>query len=600
MIITAIILPIPTIITAELEEKTPFVFGMTGPITNFDPVIIKGAGEAMPYYYDNVVEMLFAVNESDRTEIIGELAESSTWLNRTTADITIREGIYFHDGTPFNASAAKWNVDRMFNIAYENPIYTAYEILYIDADPYRDYFVGGPKADLIDNSDWDLSWVPAEGDFAFINRTELIDEFTLRIHCNGFSNEGALEAFLSINWMGMFSPTYYTSNEMEAWEGHDSLVSTGPFKFLYHDSVDGEGKIVVYENYWKAGSLYLDEVIYIVFETDSVATTTMLTGEIDYTIAVSDVSAINDSEMVNLIVGPAVGSMEATFMNNLNVNATIREALSFAFDYDNYIDYVKDGLRIRAGGVIPYNSPFYNDAIPLASFNITRARKVLIDAGISQGLTLESNNEDWVFLANSGNPIAEFNDTHSTPYWTGTVDAEIAAGERIGIKINRDARTSTWVGILQGPGRADLDLYHIPIMSDAYDPSAELAIWYHSTSNINFAYVDDPEIDEWIILAGLVGDFDTKYEIISNITDKLQNEIYPFMYLTHEIRYAALSADWEGDTGSGLDLWCQIVPASEPTPESPVIPGYSLDSISIIIILGVTMLIIAQRKKIRR
>ena len=44
---------------------------------------------------------------------INLLAESYYWKNKTCLQIKLREGIHFHDSTLFNASAAKWNLDRL-------------------------------------------------------------------------------------------------------------------------------------------------------------------------------------------------------------------------------------------------------------------------------------------------------------------------------------------------------------------------------------------------------------------------------------------------------------------------------------------------------
>ena len=42
---------------------------------------------------------------------------SSDGLNYT---ITLREGITFQDGTPFNASCVRWNIERAMKIFYQD------------------------------------------------------------------------------------------------------------------------------------------------------------------------------------------------------------------------------------------------------------------------------------------------------------------------------------------------------------------------------------------------------------------------------------------------------------------------------------------------
>jgi len=63
---------------------------------------------------EQVVETLFYYDLTDvDLPRINLLAESYHWFDTTHLDIKLREGILFHDGTPFNAVAAKWNLDRL-------------------------------------------------------------------------------------------------------------------------------------------------------------------------------------------------------------------------------------------------------------------------------------------------------------------------------------------------------------------------------------------------------------------------------------------------------------------------------------------------------
>ena len=63
---------------------------------------------------EQVAEGLFSYNypEVDLPRI-NLLAESYWWQNNVTLQIQLRKGVLFHDGTVFNAVAAKWNFDRI-------------------------------------------------------------------------------------------------------------------------------------------------------------------------------------------------------------------------------------------------------------------------------------------------------------------------------------------------------------------------------------------------------------------------------------------------------------------------------------------------------
>ena len=63
---------------------------------------------------EQVVETLFFYDLTDLDlPRINLLAESYFWENSTTLQIKLREDILFHDGTDFDADAAKWNLDRL-------------------------------------------------------------------------------------------------------------------------------------------------------------------------------------------------------------------------------------------------------------------------------------------------------------------------------------------------------------------------------------------------------------------------------------------------------------------------------------------------------
>ncbi len=65
---------------------------------------------------DQVCEGLYTYNLSDpELAIIPSLAiVDGTWtINGLIYTVTLRQGVTFHDGTKFNATAVKWTIDRL-------------------------------------------------------------------------------------------------------------------------------------------------------------------------------------------------------------------------------------------------------------------------------------------------------------------------------------------------------------------------------------------------------------------------------------------------------------------------------------------------------
>ncbi len=60
-----------------------------------------------------IYETLFYDDEN--MELKPELATSYIALGETEWEITLRKGVVFHDGTPFNADAVIYSFNRVFN-----------------------------------------------------------------------------------------------------------------------------------------------------------------------------------------------------------------------------------------------------------------------------------------------------------------------------------------------------------------------------------------------------------------------------------------------------------------------------------------------------
>ena len=149
-----------------------------------------------------VVETLVSVDESGNPS--SKLVESwDVSPDGKTYTFHLRKGVKFHDGTPFNAEAAKFCIE----------------------------WSGGRK--------------PAYR--KFIDRMEIIDDYTLRVHLNSYYYPFLLD--LASGWNSfVVSP-----NAVEpAWDPNGKLVEyigTGPFKLVDYKK-DQEAVLVRNDDYW--------------------------------------------------------------------------------------------------------------------------------------------------------------------------------------------------------------------------------------------------------------------------------------------------------------------------------------------------------------
>jgi peptide/nickel transport system substrate-binding protein len=201
-----------------------------------DPVSLDAQQETTApgaWVFGNVIEPLITLNAD--MEIEGRLAESWEFVDDTTLRFYLREGITFHDGTPFNADAVKFTWDRA-----------------LFADPPG-------------------RWASLAGPIAAVN---VIDEYTVDVVAE--AAYGPLLLTSTMVYTGVVSPT-----AVEAL-GEDyarNPVGTGPFKFVEwrtNESITLEAN----EDYWR-GRPELDRVIFRTVPEAGARTLALQSGEAD-------------------------------------------------------------------------------------------------------------------------------------------------------------------------------------------------------------------------------------------------------------------------------------------------------------------------------
>ncbi len=93
-------------------------YGTGSPMQTFDPHRAD-TGPAFSTYLTLVYDGLTRVAPDDTGDPLPALAKSWEWIDDVTIEFVLQEGVQFIDGEPFNAYAAKANIERM--IAAEGP-----------------------------------------------------------------------------------------------------------------------------------------------------------------------------------------------------------------------------------------------------------------------------------------------------------------------------------------------------------------------------------------------------------------------------------------------------------------------------------------------
>ncbi len=493
---------------------------LSGPV-DLDPV--DSWDSASWDVINQVCEGLLFYNYSDpELPLTPLLATNFTFLDSTHIDFTLRTGVTFHDGTAFNADAAKWNFDRLMHFLNHT----------------------GTLAD-------GLSPAKIHSLFEFVDGSPIIadvvkiGDFTIQIHLNGpYSSILGLLAFAATR---MLSPTYHEA------QGHldtyidtsaDLIVGTGPYEYIEYVT-DNFVRLKRFDNYWMEPVMF-DELILDVIDDSTTRNYAMLAGDIDYLIGshLDFWDWFNESPYITFKEMDKPGlSYHYLGMNNKQINVTWRKAISYAVNYTYILQDMWEGSMVKSyGPVSPGFSSYFDDLLKLKApyYNLTIARQTIIDdPGINTtGLSASINPHDVAW--ESAN-LTIFNFSYNNDNWF-RADLYFVLKEwllDIGI-ILEDAGTDWPTYILfryfrwYPPNYDEYQLFWRAWGPDYLDPMNIITPIFSNTSIYsNAAQVNDP------ILEKMITDYlsetleAVRIATIKNITEYLATELYPHAFGYH-------------------------------------------------------------------
>jgi peptide/nickel transport system substrate-binding protein len=237
---------------------------MPGDMTFFNANQGPAPGYFTMWVWENIFNSLLTMTAPPEWKVVPELARSwevqdggKTWL------FHLQEGVKFHDGTDFDASAAKWNFDRILDPevhAWVRPYYMA------------------------------------------IDRVEAVDTHTLRVHMKEPS--GSLDMALAGYFQGipMASPKSFETYGKD-WVRHPT--GTGPF--IFKEWRPGE-RVILEKNpqYFKKGLPYIDTLEFRIMKDPLTAGAALRAGQIDFItrVPIQQVLVLEKTPGIRLVTGP--------------------------------------------------------------------------------------------------------------------------------------------------------------------------------------------------------------------------------------------------------------------------------------------------------
>jgi len=293
------------------------------------------------------------IDQDGKGNYTPRLAESWTIApDYLSITFNLRKDVLFHDGTPFNAQAVKWNWDHMM----EN---------------------GKSGSD---------KWASIE----------VLDDYTIKLNLKQWSQGVLTYLAAPESGAGFISPTAYEKEGVEYMRFHP--VSTGPF-MISESNRDSAIKYVRNPNYWQSGKPYLDAMEWRIVPDITTQALALRKGEADVLNITRggypDVKAdlMKDGYTLATVVSGSGRISLAPDSANANSPLSIkevREAIEYAIDKDAIASTMGAGVRTPVYQIAAKGAMGYNDALEseYRKYDVEKAKALLDQAGYSNGLTL--------------------------------------------------------------------------------------------------------------------------------------------------------------------------------------------------------------------
>lgn len=325
--------------------------------------------------------------QDERQQVQPGLAESWRLIDDETWEFKLRQGVTFHDGTPFTADDVAFTLQRAPNVPNSPSSFGTY--------------LKSVK-----------SWI-------------IVDPHTIRINTNG----PAPLLPIDLSSVAIISRRNGEGATTMDYQAGRATIGTGPYRLAEH--IPGD-RIIYARNpsYW-GGVEPWNTVTFRIIPIGPARVAAMLAGDVDMIseVPTTDIARLRSRTDVRLWSGstsrvtfvsvdvhnpvPIPGNASDNEGNPLRVNPMldirVRQALSLAINKDLIVDRVNEGEAVRADQLVPPGFFGFNPAIQPAPYDPAAARRLLAEAGYPEGfrLVLHTSNDRIVNATRTVQAIAQ-------------------------------------------------------------------------------------------------------------------------------------------------------------------------------------------------
>jgi peptide/nickel transport system substrate-binding protein len=430
------------------------------------------------------------VDISPDLEIIPQLATDWTVAeDGMSIDMTVREGVVFHDGTPFNAQAVADNIER---------------------------------SQTMDES-------VRKSELSSIASVDVTGDYTLTLNLTG--PDSTVMAQLADRAGMMISPTAAAEKGVDF--GLEPICS-GPFSFGQRVAQD---RIVLnkFADYWNADAINFDSVTFLPIPDTTVRLANLQSGDVHILerLAPTDLAQANVDEGINVVSAVSMGYQGITFNvgngdkgdSPWGTDARLRQAFSYAVDRDAINQVVFEGAYAAGNQPFPPTSPWYDADYPVEGRDVEKAKALLAEAGYPDGIDLV------VQVPNTTIPLQLMQVIQSMTAEAG-INIEIVSKE--------------FATLLSDQTAGDYEASQIG-WSGRVDPDGNIHQFVTTGGGINDSGYSNATVDDALNAARTQADTASRKAQYDIARDVLIDDA-PLVYLYHESWITALDAGIDGYT----------------------------------------------------
>ncbi|MDI3270261.1 MAG: ABC transporter substrate-binding protein [Bacillota bacterium] len=466
-------------------------------VVTFDPLDIQDIPSSD--VAGNIMEHL--VTWDEKGHIVPHLAERWTVSeNGLTWTFYLRQGVKFHDGSPFDAHVVEWQFNR---------------VMHDDDAPQR-----------------------ARKQFSdAIESMEVPDDYTIVFHLKA-PNAAFMELVLLQNAGMIASRQNFEKLGPADYARHP--VGTGPFIFV--DWIPGQ-RVILKKNpdYW-GNKAKLDTLIFRPISEANTQVIELETGGIQMAtkVGVEDMDRLRRNPDVQVLSTPSyqIRFLRLNGTNELLSDIRVRQAINHAIDVPTVVKSLVGEMGVyNPSAVTPTASWAHPQQMPTYAYDPQKAAQLLEDAG----WTLGAGN----VRQKDGKPLKI---TFLSPNGRYFADKEIAeavkkAFQDVGFQV--DLKVMEWAAFLEDYRSGRFDIALGGWNQSSPEPSLFLDAMVMTGGRANYSKYSDREIDQWLRDALVTSNQGERAALYRKVILKVQDLAW-FVPLYDENKVAAIRKEVKG------------------------------------------------------